>query len=58
MSEKAKKTTSANITGMQPPVVKGIKDDRERPARSGWCGNENCKHLTHKHFNEAAKAVA
>jgi len=36
-------------------AVKGILVDRPRPAGSGWCGNENCKHKSHKQFNEPAK---
>lgn len=35
------------------PSIKGILQDRPRPAGSGWCGDENCKHTSHKHFNES-----
>jgi hypothetical protein len=50
------KSTSANITGLLPRKVLGIAE-RPRPANTGWCGADNCKHLTHKHFNAPAKAA-
>ena len=36
--------------------VKGILNNRDRPAGSGWCGAENCKHASHKRFNEPARS--
>lgn len=39
--------TSANIDGYIPPVVKGIAQ-RDRPLGSGYCGNDNCEHVSHK----------
>lgn len=53
----SKKTKAANIEGLVPPKIQGIRNDRDRPANSGWCGAENCKHLTHQHFNKPAKAA-
>jgi hypothetical protein len=28
--------------------IKGILVNRERPITAGWCGNDDCEHLTHK----------
>jgi hypothetical protein len=53
MSDKPK---SANVSGYMPPAVKGIAE-RPRPANTGWCGAEDCKHLSHKHFSSPAKPV-
>ena len=47
------KPASINIEGMQPPKISGIVINRDRPKGSGWCGNENCKHASHKYFNES-----
>lgn len=39
------------------PAVKGILIDRPRPITEGWCGNDNCEHLSHKQ-RRAAQAAA
>lgn len=38
-------------------TIKGILINRDRPAGSGWCGDENCKHESHKRFNEKPRAI-
>jgi hypothetical protein len=48
--------TAAHLEGPVPKVVSGMLIDRPRPANSGWCGNENCLHKSHKHFNSPAKS--
>jgi hypothetical protein len=37
--------------------VKGILVNRDRPVGSGWCGTEECKHLSHKFYNQPAKKL-
>lgn len=37
--------------------VKGIAINREPPITVGWCGNDNCEHLTHKARRSAQKAA-
>ena len=36
--------------------IKGITE-RDRPITVGWCGNDNCEHVTHKQ-RRAAQAAA
>lgn len=38
-------------------TVKGILIDRDPPISAGWCGNDECEHLTHK-AKRAAQAAA
>lgn len=45
------------LKGPLPSPVKGIEVNRERPLHSGWCGNDDCEHLTHK-SRRAAQAAA
>lgn len=37
--------------------VKGILINREPPITVGWCGNDNCEHLSHKAKRAAQKAA-
>lgn len=48
---------SAHFTGMQSDSVRGILINRDPPISSGWCGNDNCEHTTHK-ARRSAQAAA
>ena len=37
--------------------IKGILIDREPPITVGFCGNDNCEHLSHKAKRAAQKAA-
>lgn len=39
------------------PIIKGILINRDPPITAGWCGNDECNHLTHKQ-RRAAQAGA
>jgi len=39
----------------QAAAPKGIKQDRDRPRGSGWCGTEDCGHISHASYSEAAR---
>ena len=54
MSNQTKKPKTSYSS--EERTVKGITP-RPLPAGAGWCGAENCKHLSHQHFNEAAKPI-
>lgn len=38
-------------------IPKGILINRDPPITSGFCGNDNCEHLTHKASRSAQKAA-
>lgn len=37
--------------------IKGILINRDPPITVGFCGNDNCEHLTHKAMRTAQKAA-
>ena len=37
--------------------IKGILINRDPPITAGWCGNDNCEHVTHKQRRAAQKAA-
>jgi hypothetical protein len=52
----AKKVLAVASYSSENRQVKGIAE-RPRPAGTGWCGADDCKHKSHKHFNSPAKSV-
>jgi hypothetical protein len=56
LTQIAKKVLAAASYSSENRQVKGIAE-RPRPANTGWCGAEGCKHLSHKHFSSPAKPV-
>ncbi|HEX4775070.1 MAG TPA: hypothetical protein VH234_06155 [Candidatus Saccharimonadales bacterium] len=50
---KAKKAKTSSYSSDTSAMIKGIVINRDPPKGSGWCGNENCSHVSHKRFNES-----
>ncbi len=48
---------SANITGLITGPVKGILINRDPPITTGYCGNDNCEHTSHKQRRAAQKGA-
>jgi hypothetical protein len=56
MTDKAKTKSSTGYSS-ETPNIKGILINRDPPISTGWCGNDNCEHTTHKQ-RRAAQAAA
>jgi hypothetical protein len=56
MANQAKTKPSTGYSS-ETQTVKGILIDRDPPITAGWCGNDNCEHITHKE-RRAAQAAA
>lgn len=48
---------AASYSTGDPRKVSGILIDRDRPLGSGYCGNDDCDHRTHKDMRRAQKAA-
>lgn len=49
--------TASSYSTETPGKISGIVINRDRPLGSGYCGNDNCEHTTHKGMRRAQKAA-